>query len=211
MESSQINKAIKSVWKKAKADGNPSSTILHKSAVSQVHTVTSSGEARENLADLKAHNVQTATKYYRLQEKSKSFVEASKQLHTVMRGLDQTARPDSPPLYSNPPASEAIAPNTSRTSWDEDMADAIKTLFKDEIKDEAITLQTVKTKISDHPLLKEEVHKRVLDKVRAFWHFSKSPSPEPPCLPTEVETLHQCTARRKIYGHTHVIYRFSQG
>ena len=149
-------------------------------------------------------NVQTATKYYRLQEKSKSSVEASKQLRTVMRGLDQKARPDSPPLYSNPPASEAIAPNTSRTSWDEDMADAIKTLFKDEIKDEAITLQTVKTRISDHPLLKEEDHKRVLDKVRAFWHFSKSPSPEPLCLPTEVETLHQCTGRRKIYGRTHV-------
>lgn len=52
MESSQINKAIKSVWKKAKADGNPSSTILRKSAVSQVQTVTLSGEARENLADL---------------------------------------------------------------------------------------------------------------------------------------------------------------
>ena len=96
-----------------------------------------------------------------------------------LQGLDQTARPDSPPLYSNPPASETIAHSTSRTSWDEDMADAIKTLFKDEIKDKAITLQTVKTKISDHPLLKEEDHKRVLDKVRAFWHFSKSPSPEP--------------------------------
>ena len=73
-------------------DGNPSSTILHKSAVSQVQTVTSSGEASENLADLIARNVQTATKYYRLQEKSKSFVEASKQLRSVMRGLDQTAR-----------------------------------------------------------------------------------------------------------------------
>ena len=65
-------------------DGNPSSTILRKSVVSQVHTVTSSGEARENVADLMAHNVQTATKYYHLQEKSKSSVEASKQLRTVM-------------------------------------------------------------------------------------------------------------------------------
>ena len=73
-----------------------------------------------------AHNVQTATKYYRPQEKSKSSVEASKQLRTVMRGLDQTARLDSLVLSSNPPASEAIAPQTSRTSWDEDMADEIK-------------------------------------------------------------------------------------
>ena len=125
-KSSQINKAIKSVWKKAKVDGNPSSTILCKSTVSRVHTVSSSGEARKNLANLTAHYVQTATKYYRLQEKSKSFVDASKQLRTVMRGLEQTARPDSPALSSNPPASEAIAPQTSRTSWDEDMADEIK-------------------------------------------------------------------------------------
>lgn len=75
------------------------------------------------------------------------------------------------------------------------MADAIKTLFKDEIKDKAITLQTVKTKISDHLQLKEEDPKRVLDKVRAFWRFSKSPSPETPCLPTEVETLDKRVSR----------------
>ena len=242
MVSSQINKAMKSVWKKADVEGAPSSTLFRKSAVSNIHSCNDSNEARENLADLMAHNISTAKKYYRLQEKSKSSVlaskqlrqvmrqdteesssktnsdkiekprdpiskynglqekskssvEASKQLRTVMRALDQTDRPDSPPLSSNPPASDSIAPKTSRTSWDEDMAHAIKTLFKDEIKDKAITLQTVKTKISDHLQLKEEDPKRVLDKVRAFWRFSKSPSPETPCLPTEVETLDKRVSR----------------
>ena len=38
MESSQINKAIKSVWKKAGMEGSPSSTLFRKSAVSKVHT-----------------------------------------------------------------------------------------------------------------------------------------------------------------------------
>ena len=52
MTSSQINKAIKSVWKKANVDGNPSSTLLRKSAVSRVHTASESNEARGNLADL---------------------------------------------------------------------------------------------------------------------------------------------------------------
>ena len=38
MVSSQINKAIKSVWKKAEVEGAPSSTLFRKSAVSSVHS-----------------------------------------------------------------------------------------------------------------------------------------------------------------------------
>ena len=178
MASSQINKAIKSVWKKANVDGNPSSILLRKSAVSRVHTASESNEARGNLADLMAHNLQTATKYYRLQEKSKSSVQASKQLRSVMREQldqpDQTARPNSPPVGSSPAASEAVVTKTSRTSWDEDREALIKTVFKDEIEHEAITIEMVKTKISDHPQLREEDPKRVLDKVCAQWRFSKS-------------------------------------
>ena len=98
MVSSQINKAIKSVWKKAQVDGNPSSSLLRKSAVSRVHTASDSNEARGNLADLMAHILQTANKYYRLQEKSKSSVQASKQLRSIMREQsdhpDQTAKPN---------------------------------------------------------------------------------------------------------------------
>ena len=83
MESSQINKAIKSVWKKAGMEGSPSSTLFRKSAVSKVHTNSESNEARGNLADLMAHNADTVRKYYRLQEKSKSSVQASKHLRNV--------------------------------------------------------------------------------------------------------------------------------
>lgn len=199
MRSSQINKSIKSVWKKAQVDGNPSSTLLRKSAVSRVHTASPSNEARGNLADLMAHNLQTATKYYRLQEKSKSSVQASKQLRNIMREhLDQpdkTARPNSPPASSSPSASAAVVPKTSRTPWDEDREALIKTVFKNEIEHEAITLETVKTKISDHPQLREEDPKRVLDKVRAQWRFTKSSPPEPQRLPSEVETLEQRVER----------------
>ena len=199
MASSQINKAIKSVWRKAQVDGNPSSTLLRKSAVSQVHTVSDSNEARGNLADLMAHNLQTANKYYRLQEKSNSSVQASKQLRNIMREPsdhpDQTAKPNSISVSLNPSASEAVVPKTSRNPWNEDKEALIKEVFKDEIEHEAITLPTVKAKISDHPQLREEDPKRVLDKVRAQWRFSKSSSPEPPCLPSEVETLEQRVER----------------
>lgn len=89
-ESSQINKAIKSVWKKAEVEGAPSSTLFRKSAVSSVHSSSDSHEARGHLADLRAHNVSTATRYYRLQEKSKPSVLPSKHLRQVMRGEDES-------------------------------------------------------------------------------------------------------------------------
>ena len=50
--SSHINKAIKSVWKKAKVEGAPSSTSFTKSTVSSVHSSSDSNEARGHLADL---------------------------------------------------------------------------------------------------------------------------------------------------------------
>ena len=59
MVSSQINKAIKSVWKKAEVAGAPSSTLFRKLAVSSVHSHSESNEARGNLVDLMAHNVST--------------------------------------------------------------------------------------------------------------------------------------------------------
>ena len=89
-ESSQINKAIKSVWKKAEVEGAPSSTLFRKSAVSSVHSSSDSHEARGHLADLRAHNVSTATRYYRLQEKSKPSVLPSKHLRQVMLGEDES-------------------------------------------------------------------------------------------------------------------------
>ena len=54
--SSQVNKAI---WKKAKVVGAPSSTLIRKSAVSGVHSVSESSGSRCDLADLMAHNVGT--------------------------------------------------------------------------------------------------------------------------------------------------------
>ena len=89
MESSQINKAIKSIWKKAGMEGSPNSTLFRKSAVSKVYTNSDSNEARGNLADLMTHNVETACKYYRVQEKSKSPVQASRHLRQVMHGASE--------------------------------------------------------------------------------------------------------------------------
>ncbi|KAJ7360076.1 hypothetical protein OS493_018060 [Desmophyllum pertusum] len=66
LQSSQISKAIKSVWKKAGLSGPIHSTLLRKGAVTTCHN--NHKEISSNLADLMAHKEDTAKRYYRLTE-----------------------------------------------------------------------------------------------------------------------------------------------
>ena len=184
MVSSQINKAIKSVWKKAEVEGAPSSTLFRKSAVSSVHSSSDSHEARGQLADLMAHNVSTATRYYRLQEKSKSSVLASKHLRQVMRGEDES------PSISTVDEGEA-----SKCSWSKDQELIIRDLFKEEIRKKSVTIKTVREKIAENARLKDEDPKKILDKVRGMWRFPPSTQSESVNLPEEQETLEQRVER----------------
>ena len=84
---------------------------------------------RSNLADLMAHNVSTAQKYYKLQDKPMVSVKASKQIRDLMRVV-------------------------SKQSWTAEKGILVKTLFA-----------KVKTKIPNHPDLKDDIPKKVLDKV----------------------------------------------
>ncbi|PFX25826.1 hypothetical protein AWC38_SpisGene9516 [Stylophora pistillata] len=151
MASSQINETIKSVWKKS--EGSPSSTLFRKSAVSKVHTTCQSNEARGNLADLMAHNIETARKCYRLQEESKSSVKASKHPRSVMRGQCQQNLDEQEvsPTISSLSVSEQCASETSRASWNKEIEDLVKSVCKDEIESEAFSMEDVESKISDHP------------------------------------------------------------
>ena len=202
LKSSQVNKAIKSVWKKAGMTGSPSSTLFRKSAVSKVHNTSHGEEAQGNLANLMAHNIDTARKFYRLQEKSKSSVKASQQLRNVMRGqVQETFDQQKKDSQSSPslPASEDCASNlNSKVYWSADMEALIKSVFKDEIEKEAVSIEDVRSKISNHPQLENEDPKRVLDKIRSQWRFRKPPSmstERPASPPSEVETLEQRIVR----------------
>ena len=147
MESSQINKAIKSVLKKAGMEGSPSSTLFRKSAVSKVHTNSESNEARGNLADLMAHNVDTARKYYRLQEKSKSSVQASKHLRNVIRveaGGEAQGTVDQLKSIPADTPSISVTSKSSRDSWSLEIASLVKDVFKNEIEKEEVSMETVK-------------------------------------------------------------------
>ena len=195
LASSQINKALKSVWKKAEVDGTPSSTLFRKSAVTGVHSSSDSSEIRGNLADLMAHNTGTAQRYYKLHEKSLSSVQASKQLRKVMRGKiqeeDGYEDPKSTVTSTSQATSDECISTSPRISWSTDKEKMLKTLFKEEIEKKKISIVTVKSKISGNPLLGNESPKRVYDKVRAQWRYGKPGSPEHVELPSVEETLQQ--------------------
>ena len=53
----------------------------------------------------------------------------------------------------------------------------------------------VKEKISNHPGLKGDGPKKVLDKERSLWRYKKPQTDEPAVLPTEEESAQQGTER----------------
>ena len=108
-----------------------------------MHTTCHSNEEQGNLADLMAHNVDTARKFYRLQEKSKSSVKASKQLRNVMRGkiAEECEQGKNNQDDKSLPASEEIVSKTSKFKWTAEMEELIKNVFKDEIENKAVTIQ----------------------------------------------------------------------
>ena len=195
LASSQISKAMKSVWKKAEISGTPSSTIFRKSAVTGVHSATDSSASHSDLADLMAHNVSTAVHYYKLTEKSKSSVKASKQLRNVMRGENQHEGLDKEENSVAPPTEECQS-KASRASWSPEAESLVKDLFQAEISERSISLNTVRSKISDHPVLQNQDPKRVLDKVRSQWRYEKDTQPLD--LPSEQETLEQRVRRTLV-------------
>lgn len=201
MASSQINKAIKSIWKKAELKGTPSSTLFRKSAVSSMHSLDESNEARENLADLMAHNLSTAKKYYRLQEKSKSSVSASKQLRQIMRREADSEKSSSsnqfevetPKVlegkqFSNSESCDAFDDSSNlstpverapgKVPWNKDKEFAVENLFKEEIQNQSVSMEIIRAKISANDFLKNEDPKRILDKVRSKWRFPTSEKAE---------------------------------
>ena len=187
LASSQISKAMKSIWKKAEIDGTPSSTILRKSAVSGVHSASNRCESHSDLADLMAHNVGTAMHYYKLNEKSKSSVKASRKLRTVMRGEQQQKESNDTEDHSAVSSTLDDCSKNSKLLWPAAKELLVQTIFQDEIMEKSITLEIVRSKVLNHPDLKNEDPKRVLDKVRSLWRYEKQ-SPEvtePLSLPSE--------------------------
>ena len=184
LQSSQINKAIKSVWKKAGMTGPIHSTLLRKDAVTAVHR--NKKEAASNLADLMAHKEATAVKYYRLTEKGQASVKASQALHSMMRKRSST--PSSEVSKELPQLSEEglqerdleeqadedqnsedKSPSKLHAPWSSEAVQEIRNLSEGEIQQKKVSMDCVKERIKGSKILQSEDSRRVYDRIRAEW------------------------------------------
>ena len=123
-----------------------------------------------------AHREDTAQKYYRVFEKSKSSVRASQKLHGIMRshGEDKST-PETYAANSQvdedttgcKPSDPATSSLTKRSPWKEDSLQAIWTFFQEEIVIKRISIYVVQKKKKARPSLYKEDPKRVYDRIRA--------------------------------------------
>ena len=198
MESSQMSRALSSIFQKAGIDGPMSHTLYRKTAVSECHQ--NRKDISGNLADLMAHRESTAEKYYRVFDKSRSSVKASQILHGMMRnegksnekrvkenmeelvrtGKEITEEAEQSDHERVEETMEELArtekeveEETEKSSQErvEEKNNAIKQLFEPEINARSISIATIREKIRADPILCNEDAKKVCDKVRAQWRY----------------------------------------
>ena len=90
---------------------------------------------------------------------------------------------------------EECQSKTSKVSWSLSKENFVRSVFQDDIAQQSVSLEIVRSKISSHPELQNESPKRVLDKVRSLWRYEKETPTEPLDLPSEEETLEQRVQR----------------
>lgn len=200
MESSQMSRALSSIFQKAGIDGPMSHTLYRKSAVSECHQ--NRKDISGNLADLMAHRESTAEKYYRVFDKSRSSVKASQILHGIMRNAEKRSIERLKQNVTEPllPGEEgekraqkqseerskekmealsqkgqeveekAESPSTPISKSEEKM-NAINQLFRAEIDAQSVSIASVREKIQLDPILCHEDAKKVYDKIRALWRY----------------------------------------
>ena len=115
-------------------------------------------------------------------------VKALKQLKDVMHGVSPVAENSE---QESSFITEECSSVVSKHFWTAEKESLVKALFGEEIENKVITLEVVKEKISNHPELKGDGLKKVLDKVRSLWRFKKPQTDEPAVLPTEEESAQQ--------------------
>lgn len=205
LQSSKINKAIKSVWKKAGITGPIHSTLLRKGAVTAIHK--NKKEAASDLADLMAHKEATAVKYYRLTEKAQASVKASQVLHSVMRKRSSAPSSETSKELSEQTeeglqkgdieeqADEELqnsannSPSKLHTPWSSKAIQEIHNLFEGEIQQKKVSMDCVKERIKCSKILQGEDSRRVYDRIRAEWRHPASRINVTAELPTEKEEL----------------------
>ena len=182
MTASHIGSQINSAWGKlfGKETATGGATAFRKAAVSAVHR--NDKGRREELAQLMAHQKATAGRYYLLEEKTAAAVKTSKYLTDVLHAKAPNTKATSGKDVeaSSAPSSSVDWSAQKRRKWMHEEEEELKTLFAAEIKDQSITLNTVRKKIQDSPVLKKISVCKIRDKIRTFFGSVPCPLPELP-------------------------------
>lgn len=188
MTSSQINKALQSVFKKATVSTKITSTSFRKAAVTNVHE--RNPEMSGKLANLMAHNEATASKYYLLSEKTKASIEASQHLSRLMRAEPTSAETEGAESESSDNDRDTRTLRPQRVPWNKSELEKITKIFEKEIEERNVSLPVVRAKIQSHAELNGMSPRRVYDKLKKDFLQDKRPVPATSLgLPTECETL----------------------
>ena len=99
---------------------------------------------RSELADLMGHKESTATRFYRLQEKQGTCLEAGSNLPVIMRAPEKTPASAS----STSAHSGNLKEKNLRFFRKEEEVVALKELFADEIENTCVTMEVVRNKIT---------------------------------------------------------------
>ena len=189
MTSSQINKALQSIFKKATISSKITSTSFRKAAVTNVHE--RNPEFSSRLAGLMAHNESTAKKYYLLSEKTKASVEASTKLAQLMRGQDDETCKSETGSSDRDDQQETLT-ETKRVPWTNDELQKVKASFDDEIREKNISLPAIRAKVNASEQLKGMSPRRIYDKLKkGLPNDANLDSNISSVLPKDCETLQQ--------------------
>jgi len=194
LTSGQITTAVKCIWKKAGLGEEITLNILRKTAVSTIHQVCPDMSA--SLADLMCHRVSTAQKCYRLIERERSSVQASKKLSEALTESHQVPVPAAASVgrtaVEDSACTEAVP--AGRYTWTEPSLSVLRTVFDNEIKSRSISLDTVEGKISENSILRTIGARKVYDRVRSEIRCLCNES-NPSALPEECEEACHRVAR----------------
>ena len=183
LESGAVSKQINSTWKRSGVYGdneppkkNLCTTVIRKSVTTLVQD--NQVQDEQPLADLLAHDLTTAKKYYRMRDRERQAIKGS-------RAIEQVFHP-----AKLPEASSAIGEATPlrlRKTWAEQEEKEVRSAFEEEISQKQISMDNVRQKLPILNLAKDE--KQVYDKVRALIKIDTKANQEAQVLPEEEETL----------------------
>jgi site-specific recombinase XerC len=182
LSSGQVSKCLQSVWGKAGLNQKINCTLIRKTAVSEIHE--HAPELKGKLADSMCHRVSTADKSYRLADREKSCLAAARHLSTAMRATHDLKNSNSQPI------SVISKPTTiNRLVWNEPLLTKVLALFDIDLKNNNVSFDIVKQKLTDNPDLADIDPRKVYDKLRKTLSENNERQAQHAELPTLQETV----------------------